>query len=157
MITIRELRPEDDLAAVLALCKDFFAEYEGYHKEFFDTDKLSDADISDRFLQSMESSSSATFIALLDNAIVGYALVAVRDQPRFYKIKKFGAISGLMVAKNNRRKGIATRLLAESKAYFQRNGIRYFTLYTAVANLGAARLYEQNGMAALHTSFIGET
>jgi len=45
MITIRELRPEDDLPAVLALCKDFFAEYEGYHKEFFDTDNLSDAGI----------------------------------------------------------------------------------------------------------------
>lgn len=157
MITIRELRPKDDLAAILTLCKDFFAEYEGHHKEFFDTDNLSDADISDRFLQSMESSGSATFIALLDNTIVGYALVAVREQPRFYKIKKVGVISGLIVAKNHRRKGIATRLIAESKAYFQRNGIRYFTLYTAVANQGATRFYEQNGMAALHTSFIGET
>ncbi|MFH1218955.1 MAG: hypothetical protein V1694_00675 [Candidatus Eisenbacteria bacterium] len=36
-ILVRELRPEDDLAAVLRLCKDFFAEYEGHHKEFFDT------------------------------------------------------------------------------------------------------------------------
>ena len=125
MITIPELRPKDDLAAILTLCKDFFAEYEGHHKEFFDTDNLSDADISDRFLQSMESSSSATLIALLDNTIVGYALVAVREQPRFYKIKKVGVISGLMAAKNHRRKGIATRLIAESKAYSQRNGIRY--------------------------------
>jgi ribosomal protein S18 acetylase RimI-like enzyme len=157
MITIRELRPEDDLAAVLTLCRDFFAEYEGHHKEFFDTDNLSDADISDRFLQSMESKSSATIIALLDDAIVGYALVAVREQPGFYKIKKVGVISGLMVSKNHRREGLGTRLLAESKAYFHRNGIKYFTLYTAVANQGATRFYEKNGMAALHTSFIGET
>ena len=157
MIEIRELRHEDDLAADLTLCKEFFAEYEGYHKEFFDTEFLSDADISDRFLQSIESSSSATIIALLDDKIVGYALIAVREQPHFYKIKKVGAISGLMVAKNYRRKGIGTRLLAESKAYFRRNGIKYFTLYTAIANQGATRFYEQNGMAALHTSFIGET
>jgi len=157
MISIRELLPEDDLAAVLALCKDFFAEYEGHHKEFFDTDNLSDADISGRFLQSMESDSSATIIALVDDVIVGYASVAVREQPRFYKIKKVGAISALMVAREHRRQGIATRLLAEAKIYFRRYGIKYFTFYTAVANQAAIRLYERKGMAALHTSFIGET
>lgn len=157
MITIRELRPEDDLTAVLALCKDFFAEHEAHHKEFFDTDSLSDADISARFLQSMESDSSATIIALVDDAIVGYASVAVREQPRFYKIKKVGVISGLMVAKNHRRRGIATRLLVEAKAYFRRHELKYFTFYTAVANQAAIKLYEQLGMVALHTAFIGET
>ena len=141
MKAIRELRPEDDLAAVLALCKEFFAEYEGYHTKFFGTDNLCDADISGRFLQSMQSNDSATIIALLDSEIVGYALLAVREQPRFYKIKKVGAISGLMVAKNHVRKGIGARLLAESKAYFRRKGIKYFTLYTAVANRGASRFY----------------
>ena len=81
----------------------------------------------------------------------------MREQPHFYKIKKVGAISGLMVAKDHRRKGIGSRLLAESKAYFRRKGIKYFTLYTAVANRGASRFYEQNGMEAVHTSFLGET
>lgn len=156
MISIRELRPEDDLAAVLTLCKDFFAEYQQHHDEFFDTDNLSDADISARFLQSMESDSSATIIALVDDAIVGYASVAIREQPRFYKIKKVGAISGLMVARDHRRKGIATRLFAEAKAYFQRNRIKYFTVYTAVANRAAIKFYEQNSMAALHTTLVGE-
>ena len=156
MISIRELRPEDDLAAVLTLCKDFFAEYEDHHKEFFDTDSLGDADISGRFLQSMESDTSATIVALVDDAIVGYASVALREQPRFYRIKKVGAISGLMVAKDHRRKGIATRLLADAKTYFQRNGIKYFTVYTATANQASIKFYEQNGMTALHTTFIGE-
>lgn len=156
MISIRELRSEDNLAAVLTLCKDFFVEYESHHKEFFDTDNLSDADISGRFQESIESDNSATIIALIDDVIVGYALLAVREQPRFYKIKKVGAISGLMVARDHRRQGIATRLLAETKAYFRRNGIRYFTAYTSVANQGAIRFYERNGMEALHTSLIGE-
>ncbi|MCK4412386.1 MAG: GNAT family N-acetyltransferase [Candidatus Eisenbacteria sp.] len=157
MISIRELRPEDDLAAVLTLCKDFLAEYEGHHREFFDTGNLSDADISGRFLQSMESDSSATIIALVDDAIVGYASLAVREQPRFYRIKKVGVISGLMVANDHRRKGIATRLLAAAEAYFQRKAIGYFTAYTAVANHAAIEFYEHNGMGALHTTFIGET
>lgn len=157
MISIRELRPEDDLGAVLTLCKNFFSEYEQYHRAFFDTDNLNDGDISGRFLQSMESDSSATIIALVDDAIVGYASVAVREQPRFYKVKRIGAISGLMVAKDHRRKGIATRLLAEAKAYFQRRGIRFFTVYTAAVNQAAVKFYEKNGMAVLHTTLIGET
>lgn len=157
MISVRELRAEDDLGAVLALCKSFFSEYEQHHGAFFDTDNLGDGDISGRFLQSMESDSSASIVALVDGAIVGYASVAIREQPRFYKIKRIGTISGLMVAKDHRRKGIATRLLAEARAYFERRGIRYFTAYTAAVNQPAVRFYQQNGMAVLHTTFIGET
>lgn len=157
MTIIRELRPDDDLNAVLALCKDFFAEYQDHHHEFFNTDNLSDADISGRFLESMESDNSATIIALVDDVIVAYASLDIREQPRFYKVKKVGAISALMVAKGHRRVGIATRILEEAKAYFHRKGIKYFTLYTATANQAAIRFYEKNGMTGLHQVFIGET
>jgi len=156
MVIIRELQPEDNLAAVLTLCKGFFAEYEVHHKDFFDTYNLSDADISGRFLQSMESNSNATIIALVDDVIVGYASVTVKNQPDFYKVKRVGAISCLMVAKEHRCKGIATRLFAEARTFFLRNGIKYFTVFTAVANQVAFKFYERNGMEALHSTFIGE-
>ncbi|MFH2037658.1 MAG: GNAT family N-acetyltransferase [Candidatus Zixiibacteriota bacterium] len=157
MISIRELRPDDDLNQVLTLCKDFFAEYEQHHEEFFDTDNLSDDDISGRFIQSMESDDSATIIALMDNKIVGYASVVVRDQPRFYKIKKVGAISAIMVAKDFRRQGIATKILTESKNFFGKCGVKYFTFYTSVANKEALKLYEKCGFEPLHYSFLGKT
>lgn len=157
MISVRELRREDDLTEVLTLCKDFFAEYESFHKEFFDTDNLTDADISGRFLESMESENSATIVALVDDKIVGYALIAVREQPRFYKIKKVGVISGLMVAKEHRRKGIATMLLEEVRSFFRRRDIKYFTLYTSAANRAALNFYKHTDMAELHMTFIGET
>jgi ribosomal protein S18 acetylase RimI-like enzyme len=157
VISIRQLRPEDDLAPVLDLCREFFAEYEGYHEEFFDTDDLRDDDISGRFLESLESDDGATIIALLDGVVVGYALISVRAQPDFYRIKKVGAISGLMVSKKQRRAGIGSRLLAEARTYFRKRGIKYFTLYTAVANRAALEFYRRNNLAELHTSFIGET
>lgn len=157
MITVRELRPEDDMKAVFALCMDFFAEYEGHHDEFFDTDNLSEDDVSGRLIESLESDNSATIIALVDEKIVGYASVAVHEQARFYKIKKVGHISALMVAKEYRCRGIATRILAEAKACFRRQGIMYYTFYTAVSNRAAIRLYEKNGTTPLHTSFIGKT
>ncbi len=157
MITIRELRPDDDLTAVLTLCKDFFDEYKEHHEEFFDTDNLTDADISGRFIESLESDDSATIIALVGDEIVGYASVVIRNQPRFYMVKRVGAISALMVTKKHRRKGIATGLLDESRAFFRRHGITYFTLYTAVANDAATAFYERNGLSRLHISFIGKT
>ena len=157
MLTVRELLPEDDIDTVLTLCKDFFAEYENHHKEFFDTDNLSDADISGRFLESLDSDNSATIVALVDQTIVGYASVTVREQPGFYKIKKVGAISALMVAGEHRRKGIATRLLEEARSFFSRNGIKYYTLYTATANRAAIKLYNKIGLKELHSSFIGNT
>jgi len=157
MLTIRKLHPEDGLDSVLALCKDFFAEYEDFHKEFFDTDNLGDDVISGRFLESLESDSSATIIALDNDVIVGYASIVIREQPRFYKIKKVGAISALMVTKEHRRKGIATMLLAESKAFFKRHGIKYFTLYTSYTNKGAMKFYEKIGLEKIHTSFLGNT
>lgn len=154
-LSIRELQP-DDLAATLGLCKDFFAEYEQHHEAFFDTDDLTDTDISERFVQSMTSDRSATFVALDDGVIVGYATVAIREQPRFYQVKEVGTISGLMVAEAHRRRGIATLLLTEARAFFRRHGIRYYTLYTAVANRGTMEFYERNGMSALHTTLIGD-
>jgi GNAT superfamily N-acetyltransferase len=159
MITIRELRPDDELTPVLTLCKEFFAEYQVHHKDYFDTDNLSDADIIGRFKESVAMSSSATIIALADDKIVGYASIAVREQPRFYKIKKIGAISALMVAKECRHRGIATRILEEAKSHFRRHEIKYYTFYTAVAiprrdieDTGFLRENRDTGLAA---SFIG--
>ena len=93
----------------------------------------------------------------MDNVIVGYASVVIREQPRFYKIKKVGAISALMVTKEHRRKGIATLLLKESKAFFKHHGIKYYTLYTSFANKGAIKFYEKIGLEKIHTAFLGET
>ncbi|MDD3731572.1 MAG: GNAT family N-acetyltransferase [candidate division Zixibacteria bacterium] len=157
MVVVRKLRPEDDLTPVLELCREFFAEYQSHHKEFFDTDNLSYSDIIGRFQESVQSSSCATIIALIDNTIVGYSSITIREQPRFYKIKKVGVISALMIKKEYRRCGIATRILNEANLFFREHGIKYYTFYTAVTNQAAVRLYEKLGMAPLHLSFIGET
>lgn len=156
MILVRELRHEDDLSGVLRLCKDFFAEYGGHHSDFFEIEDLNDDDISGRFVESIDSDGGATIIALEDDAVIGYASVAVREQPHFYRVKEIGAIWGLMVAREHRREGIATGLIQEAKAFFRRKGIKYFTAYTAVANETAIKFYERNGMSALQTTLIGE-
>lgn len=156
-MTIRRLRADDDLGALLGLCKEFFAEYEQHHEEFFDTDNLSNDDISGRFIASIDSDTSPTFVAVADDTIVGYVLLAIRDQPRFYKVKRVGAISALMVAKDYRRQGIGTRLLAEASEFFRQAGVQYYTFYTSVANEGALKLYKQCGIEPLQIVFLGRT
>lgn len=154
---IRQLNREDDLSDLIALSREFFEEYSAHHRELFQIDELRDAQIADYFARSTGSAESATFVAILDGRAVGYIAAHVRAQAEFYKVKEVGAISGLMVHRDHRRKGIATRLLAEARAFFLRHGIRYFTVYTAVANQAALEFYERNGMTALHTTLIGET
>ncbi len=156
MITIRELQIKDDLSLVLKLCKDFFAEYSEHHDDFFDTDNLTDADISTRFLTSLKFGDSATYVAINDGNIVGYSFVAIKEQPSLYKIKKVGSISGLMVQKDQRNKGIATQLLEEAKSFFNAYGVKYYTVFTAVTNDVALKLYKRLGMKPLTSTLIGE-
>ncbi len=156
MIEVRRLSQSDNLAPILALCKDFFSEYQAHHNEFFHTDNLSDSDIVGRFRESIEANNSVTLIALSDGSVAGYASLAIREQPPFYKIKKIGTISALMVGEDYRRRGIATRIMEEAEIYFRRQGVKYYTFYTAVNNQAAIRLYEKLGLTPLHISFLGE-
>ena len=157
MLTVRELRANDNLSAVLQLCRMFFIEYAANHGEFFDTEEITDDDIAVRFRDSIHSENATTIIALDDGEIVGYALIAVREQPRFYKVKQIGAVSGLMVAPEYRGRGIGSKLLDAARIFFKDHGIKYFTLYTAVSNRDAIEFYESAGLMPLQTIFVGET
>ncbi len=155
-VLIRELRAGDDLTAVLSLCKAFFAEYEGHHEDFFDTDALRDDQLSGRFLDSITSETSCTLVATADGVIVGYASIRVSDQPDFYRIKHVGRVSGLMVDPAFRRRGIATQLLVEAKRWFREQGVKYFTVFAATTNEPALCFYQRCGLKPLHTTLIGE-
>jgi len=156
LATIRELRPEDDLGDLTALSRAFFEEYEAHHREFFKIDQLRDSDIADYFSRSANADDGVTFVAILDGRMVGYMTAFVRRQAEFYKVRHVGAISGLMVHKDHRRKNIARSLLEATMAFFQKKGVEYFTVYTAAVNQAAVRFYERSGMKLLHVTLIGE-
>ncbi len=155
MIHIRALGQEDDFHDLIALSRDFFQEYEAYHEEFFKIELLDDEHIVDYFSRWLNDENGNTFIALAENRIVGYVTVYVREQATFWKVKKVGDISGLMVHKDYRRRGIASQLLARARAFFAEHGVKYFTLFTATENKAAIGFYERNGLVSLHTTLIG--
>jgi ribosomal protein S18 acetylase RimI-like enzyme len=156
MTTIRRLLPDDDLDGLIVISRAFFEEYSAHHEEFFQIDELTAHDIRDYFSRSVGTEDGATFVAMVQGAMAGYITVFVRTQAGFWKTKRVGAISGLMVCREHRRRGIATALLAEAVAFFRTRGVKYFTTYTAVANEAAQAFYERGGMVPLHTTFIGE-
>lgn len=155
MITIRELQKDEDLGDLLALSRAFFAEYEAHHEEFFDTDVLRDEHMVQHFQKLLDGEDSTVFLAEMDGELAGYLTITVRDNAPFYKVKRYGAIPGLMVGKRFRRQGIATRLLDAARAFLISRGVKYFTLYTAVANEGALEFYRRNGLAPLHYNMVG--
>ncbi len=155
MTEIRSLRKDDKLNDLISLSREFFEEYESHHESFFKIDRLSDSDIVDYFSQWIDDEDGETFIALTGGRIVGYITVYVRTQPIYWKIKKVGDISGLMVQKAYRRRGIAGQLLAKARAFFEKKAVRYFTVYTAIGNRGALEFYERSGLLPLYTTMIG--
>ena len=104
----------------------------------------------------MNADDGVTLVAIVDGRMVGYMTSFVRRQADFYQVKQIGAISGLMVHKDHRRKGIARQLLSATIAFFHKKGVEYFTVYTATANQAAVQFYERSGMKSLHVTLLGE-
>ena len=156
MLTIRELRRDDNFAELVQLSRQFFTEYESHHVDFFKIDTLKDQYIIDYFSRWLEHEDGVTFVAIDDGVIVGYITVYVREQPDFWTVKRIGDISGLMVAKSHRRQGVAAKLYQATLTFFNEKQVRYFTVFTAVHNQGALRFYEKQGLMPLSTTLIGE-
>jgi ribosomal protein S18 acetylase RimI-like enzyme len=156
MVTVRKLRKSDDLGDMVGLSREFFDEYAAHHREFFQIDVFQDSDAIGYFSRLLDMDRAAAFIAIDDDRIIGYITVHVREQPPYWRIKSVGEISGLMVEREYRHRGIAGRLLAEAKAFFRERGVEDFTVYTAVANEPAIRFYQRHGMTPLYTTMLGK-
>jgi ribosomal protein S18 acetylase RimI-like enzyme len=157
MVEYRPLVKTDDFTDLLSLSREFFNEYESYHKEFFKIDRLSDDDIIAYFSAFCDSESRRAFIALADNRIVGYITFYIRDQVDYWMVKSVGEVSGLMVDSRYRQRGIGRELMNHARKFFADHGIKYYTLYTSVENMDALAFYSKNGLVPLYSTLIGET
>jgi ribosomal protein S18 acetylase RimI-like enzyme len=156
MIEIRKLSNEDNFKNLIYLSREFFQEYQAYHKDFFALDELKDEHIIDYFSSFCDRTTRQAFIALDEGRIVGYITVYVKEQADYWQVKRLGEISGLMVQKEHRQQGIGRRLLDRAKDFFAAQGVKYYTVYTAVENRTALDFYRQNGLAPLYTTMVGE-
>ena len=153
---IRELKKEDDLKALVQLSKDFFYEYESSHPYFFKIDKIEEADIISYFARFIGSDDRKAFVAIESGSMIGYITVLIQEQASYWKIKRIGHISGLMVNPGNRREGIGRKLLQSAVDYFEGKGIKQYTLFTSVNNKSGIEFYEKCGLEKLYTTLMGK-
>jgi ribosomal protein S18 acetylase RimI-like enzyme len=156
LLEIRPLIESDDLNDLISLSREFFEEYESHHEDFFKIDNLSEINIVNYFTRWLDNEDGKALIALSDGKLVGYITVYVKSQENFWKVKKVGTISGLMIDKAYRRKGIAKQLLDGAKDFFNEKGVRYFTVYTSEDNVGAIEFYKKNGLSPINITLLGK-
>ncbi|MFZ1947008.1 MAG: GNAT family N-acetyltransferase [bacterium] len=155
-VSIRRLRKGDDLGEMVDLSRAFFEEYQKHHEEIFRIGALRDCDIIGYFSRFVGKREHAAFVAVVGGRIVGYITVCVEREPGYWAVARMGHISGLMVRREERRGGIGTGLLGAARAYFRDQGVKYYTVYTAVKNRAGVQFYRGCGLKPLHTHLVGE-
>jgi ribosomal protein S18 acetylase RimI-like enzyme len=153
---IRELNNKDDLGLLVKLSRAFFLEYESNHPYFFKIDKIEESDIEKYFQRFIDNEDKKAFIAIEGGSIVGYISVLVLEQAAYWRIKRIGHISGLMVDKAHRRKGTGRMLLKAALEFFNSKGLRQYTLFTSVNNEDGIKFYKRSGLTELYITLMGE-
>ena len=152
---IRELNKSDDFSELVSLSKQFFLEYEN-HNGIFKIETLKDEFLKEFFVKSLDNENSNVFIAIEQDKIVAYISFNIKSRLSFFKIKKVGEISGLMVNKEYRKKGIAKQLLEKTIEWFKSKNINHYILETSSKNDGAIKFYTSLGLNPLRTQLIGK-
>ena len=83
--------------------------------------------------------SSQIIIADSSKKVVGIAYVGVRN--------KIATLHGLFVSKNNRNKGVGTKLLLDILLFCKRQNVRVVQLYVSAHNEAAISLYQKMGFS----------
>ena len=141
---------------IYELSNDFFNEYSNYNIALFGIDTIEEMDIKNYFQTFVNNDNKKAFVAIFNNKIIGYITFYIKTQPNFWIVKKIGDISGLMVNKNYRNKGIGTKLIKVAIEYFRNNGIKYYEVFTSINNKDGISLYKKCGFFELYTTLYGE-
>lgn len=156
MIEIRKLTEDDSFEDLIKLSRDFFKEYESYHDSFFKIGILKNSDITNYFLKMIKSEDHVVYVTIIDKKIIAYITCYIVNQSVYWKVKRVGHISGLMVKKGCRGMGIAKRLLKKANQFFKERGVDYFTVYTAIANEEGIEFYKRRGFEKLGVTMIAK-
>ena len=156
MIEIRKLQENDDTSDLILLSREFFEEYKSYRTDCPFIESFIESDILTYFSKFLKSAEKTVFIARDNSRIIGYITLCLSCQPFFWKIRKVGSISGIVVKKELRHRGIGKRLFEAAVAYFGSMQVSYFTVYTTDKNARSIEFYEHNGMKPLCCNYIGK-
>ncbi len=93
------------------------------------------------FMGFIKKRNKLALIAEEDNKIIGFLLGKINKR-RGFKIEKTAHIEKIFVDENYRNKGVATKLKNEFIKWAKKKGAKALTLYVAVENKKALKLYK---------------
>ncbi|MBU0894824.1 MAG: GNAT family N-acetyltransferase [Nanoarchaeota archaeon] len=95
-------------------------------------------------------------VAEIDGKVVGYKEFFIKEQDKFFKIKKYGYLDSTVVHKNYRKKGIAKKLTQEALKILKKNGIKYFKSNVYLKNKTALKTWKKIGFKKLSVNLFKE-
>ena len=125
MIVIRTLRKSDNYYDLVELTKEFYKEYE-LHNDLYLTDRISEKEIRKFFRDATKHGDEEAFVAVDNGKIVGFVLLSIEPRvPTFYRIKKIGLISIMMVDRAHRKSGMGSMLMERAKKWLKARKVEY--------------------------------
>ncbi len=104
------------------------------------------ADKYKEFLQEhFKLKKGTVFLAEVDDTIVGFTLVIVKDEIPIFEIKKIGYVSDLFVKEKFRKLGISSKLRDEAITWFKKKGLKHMSIGLYNDNKFARSVYKRWG------------
>lgn len=107
--------------------------------------------ISERFERMNKDENYKTFVALLENKVVG-CITTVQTMALEYEVG-YLKINGFVVQERLQKKGIGTKLLNHAENYALEKGLSYLILNCGFQRTKAHNFYESNGFDKLSYCF----
>jgi ribosomal protein S18 acetylase RimI-like enzyme len=87
----------------------------------------------------------AVFVADAGESIVGYLIVRVNENPPMLVPQRYGYVSDVCVASDQRRAGVGRKLFSAARAWFRRNSVDVVQLNVAASNPAAQGFWREMG------------
>ena len=84
-------------------------------------------------------------VAEIDGKVVGYKEFFIKEQDKFFKIKKYGYLDSTVVHKNYRKKGIAKQLTQKALKILKKRRIKYIKSNVYLKNKVALKSWKKLG------------
>jgi GNAT superfamily N-acetyltransferase len=95
--------------------------------------------------KNMRSMNGLLLVAEEDEEIIGYSLNNIKSNVKLFRVKKFGYLSDIFVAKTHRKRGIGNAFLKAALAWFRKKRMRYASIAYRACNRQAGQVYRRWG------------
>ncbi|MDD5171530.1 MAG: GNAT family N-acetyltransferase [Candidatus ainarchaeum sp.] len=104
--------------------------------------------------KNMRSRNGLLLVAEEDGKIIGYSLNNIKSNVRLFKVKKYGYLSDIFVAKTHRKRGIGNAFLKAALGWFRKKRMRYAAIAYRACNRQAGQVYSKWGFHDNHVELV---